>query len=148
MSALTPEAHLRVTAALAVVHAARREHGDDSGVVPLVQALEAAGLLASPETAAELNAYRSLDLGTVGGRVSAWCPDPEHPTWLRAPDDTRTCPWCYIAGLQTVLATNATTINRLMADQSADLPRLRADVTAWSQRGRAAEAAQAGESRG
>jgi hypothetical protein len=50
--------------------------------------------------AAELAAYRALDLGDPDGRVSASCGNPEHPTWLRAPDDMRGCPWCRIAELE------------------------------------------------
>jgi hypothetical protein len=50
---------------------------------------------------AELTAYRALDLGDPDGRVSASCGDPEHPTWLRAPNDTRGCPWCRIAEVRT-----------------------------------------------
>ncbi|MFE9448340.1 hypothetical protein [Streptomyces sp. NPDC006739] len=49
---------------------------------------------------AELAAYRALDLGDVKGRVSASCDNPEHPTWLRAKDDDRGCPWCTIAELE------------------------------------------------
>jgi hypothetical protein len=54
---------------------------------------------AQEKQAAELAAYRALDLGDPDGRVSASCDNPEHPTWLRAPDDTRGCPWCRIAEL-------------------------------------------------
>lgn len=54
---LTPGAYVRMRAALGVLHAARREHGD--GVVPLIQALEAAGVLQGPENAAELLDYRA-----------------------------------------------------------------------------------------
>ncbi|MEU6535566.1 hypothetical protein [Streptomyces sp. NPDC047000] len=63
------------------------------------EALESAQLLQSPETAAELADFQKLDLGDVDGRVSAACGKPEHPTWLRAPDDTRGCPWCRVAEL-------------------------------------------------
>jgi hypothetical protein len=54
---------------------------------------------AQEKQAAKLAAYRALDLGDPDGRVSASCDNPEHPTWLRAPDDTRGCPWCRIAEL-------------------------------------------------
>ncbi|MFH9574282.1 hypothetical protein ACH4MG_27540 [Streptomyces sp. NPDC017454] len=47
--------------------------------------------------AAELDAFRALELGEPDGRVSASCGDPAHPTWLRAPNDNRSCPWCRIA---------------------------------------------------
>jgi hypothetical protein len=50
--------------------------------------------------AAELAAYRALDLADLDGRVSASCDNPDHPTWLRAKDDTRGCPWCTIAELE------------------------------------------------
>jgi hypothetical protein len=43
---------------------------------------------------------QSLQLGDLDGRVSAACQDPEHPTWLRKPGDTRRCPWCRIAELE------------------------------------------------
>ncbi|MFF7142301.1 hypothetical protein ACFZB5_13765 [Streptomyces nodosus] len=51
--------------------------------------------------AAELAAYRALELGNLDGRVSAACGNPEHPTWLRATDDGRGCPWCRLADLET-----------------------------------------------
>ncbi|MER5694864.1 hypothetical protein ACWDBO_31140 [Streptomyces mirabilis] len=57
---------------------------------------------AQKKQAAELAAYRALELGDPDGRVSASCDNPEHPTWLRAPDDTRGCPWCRIAELDQV----------------------------------------------
>jgi hypothetical protein len=47
--------------------------------------------------AVELAAYRALELGDPDGRVSASCGNPDHPTWLRKPDDERGCPWCRIA---------------------------------------------------
>lgn len=50
---------------------------------------------------AELTAYRALELGDPDSRVSASCGNPEHPTWLRAPDDTRGCPWCGLAEVRT-----------------------------------------------
>jgi hypothetical protein len=56
---------------------------------------------AQQKQAAELTAYRALDLGDPDGRVSASCDNPEHPTWLRAPDDNRGCPWCRIAEVRT-----------------------------------------------
>jgi hypothetical protein len=48
----------------------------------------------------ELAAFRSLELGDLDGRVSASCAEPGHPTWLRAEDDTRGCPWCRVAELE------------------------------------------------
>lgn len=56
---------------------------------------------AQEKHAAELAAYRALDLGDLDGRVSATCDNPGHPTWLRAPDDNRGCPWCRIAEVRT-----------------------------------------------
>ncbi|MFB6955501.1 hypothetical protein ACFCYB_00335 [Streptomyces sp. NPDC056309] len=56
---------------------------------------------ATTKQAAELAAYRALELGALDGRVSAACGNPEHPTWLRKPDDERSCPWCRIAELET-----------------------------------------------
>ncbi|MFM9703655.1 hypothetical protein [Streptomyces galilaeus] len=56
---------------------------------------------AQQKQAAELAAYRALDLGDLEGRVSASCGDPEHPTWLRAPNDNRGCPWCRIDEVRT-----------------------------------------------
>ncbi|MDX3839811.1 hypothetical protein [Streptomyces europaeiscabiei] len=55
---------------------------------------------AQEKQTAELAAYRALDLGDLDGRVSASCGNPEHPTWLRAPSDSRSCPWCRIAELE------------------------------------------------
>jgi hypothetical protein len=60
----------------------------------MADALVSAQLLQSPETAAELVAFRALELGDLDGRVSASCADPSHPTWLRAKGDPRGCPWC------------------------------------------------------
>lgn len=60
---------------------------------------------AEEKQAAELAAYHALALGDPDGRVSASCGNPEHPTWLRAPDDTRGCPWCRVAELENGLAT-------------------------------------------
>ena len=59
---------------------------------------------AEEKQAAELAAYHALELGDPDGRVSASCGNPEHPTWLRAPDDTRGCPWCRVAELENGLA--------------------------------------------
>lgn len=53
---------------------------------------------------AEVEAFRALDLGDLDGRVSASCDNPEHPTWLRKPDDTRGCPWCRTAELELAVA--------------------------------------------
>lgn len=47
--------------------------------------------------AAELE---TLELGAADGRVSATCANSGHPTWLRAADDTRGCPWCRVAELE------------------------------------------------
>lgn len=63
------------------------------------QALEDTGQLLDPEVAAELVAFRALELGTAEGRVSAKCEDPAHPVWLRGLDDLRGCPWCQVAAL-------------------------------------------------
>lgn len=46
--------------------------------------------------------YQALELGDLDGRVSASCPNPSHPTWLREADDIRACPWCRIAELEQV----------------------------------------------
>jgi hypothetical protein len=58
---------------------------------------------AAEKQAAELAAYRALELGDPDSRVSASCGDPEHPTWLRKPDDNRDCPWCRAAELEGAL---------------------------------------------
>ncbi|MGJ5692921.1 hypothetical protein [Streptomyces sp. SM8] len=36
--------------------------------------------------------------------TDATCPDPDHPTWLRAHDDTRGCPWCRVEELEQAAA--------------------------------------------
>ncbi len=90
-----------MSAAVGVVRAAMERAGT---VEDIVAALEAAGLVQSPETAAELAAYRALKLGAPEGRVSATCGDPWHPTWLRTPDDTQGCPWCQVRELADVVA--------------------------------------------
>lgn len=63
------------------------------------QALEDTGQLLDPEVAAELVAFRALELGDPDGRVSAACGDSAHPTWLRSLNDLRGCPWCRVAAL-------------------------------------------------
>lgn len=69
IAALSPGAYARMRAALATMHAARTLHGE--GMVPLVQALEAAGLLQSPETAAEVERLRAVE-ANARKLVSAW----------------------------------------------------------------------------
>ncbi|MFJ8852292.1 hypothetical protein [Streptomyces sp. NPDC102437] len=54
---------------------------------------------------AQVAELESLQLGAIDGRMSATCDNPEHPTWLRAADDTRGCPWCRVAKLETAQAT-------------------------------------------
>ncbi|MGW4028196.1 hypothetical protein ACWEFL_02570 [Streptomyces sp. NPDC004838] len=49
--------------------------------------------------------FESLDLGAVDGRVSAVCSDGAHPTWLRAVDDRRGCPWCRVSELEALTPT-------------------------------------------
>lgn len=71
-------------------------HGDV--VARGLEAVDRAGRLVTGRAAAELAEYRALELGDVDGRVSASCSQPHHPTWLRAVDDTRGCPWCEIDG--------------------------------------------------
>ncbi|MEU3613415.1 hypothetical protein ABZ725_14025 [Streptomyces sp. NPDC006872] len=66
--------------------------------------------------AAELAAYRSLELGEPDGRVSACCGDPEHPTWLHAPSDNRGCPWCRIAKLEDALAATGRSLSSFIFD--------------------------------
>jgi hypothetical protein len=78
------------------------------------ETLESAQLLQSPEDAAELAAFRALDLGTPEGRVSAKCEDATHPVWLRELDDVRGCPWCRVAELE---AQRAALMVRLRAGQ-------------------------------
>lgn len=137
---MSPVISAAVRAALPVARHAL-ESSDAAYGVPdaIVVQLDTAGLLQSPETAAELTSYRSLALGSVDGRVSASCPDPSHPSWLRTLDDQRTCPWCYAAELEGLGIANRARIAALEADRSVDLPRLRADISAWSKRCRGAE---------
>jgi hypothetical protein len=71
---------------------------------------------AQEKQAAELAAYRALDLGDPDGRVSASCGNPEHPTWLRAPDDMRGCPWCRIAELENALAATGRSLSSFIFD--------------------------------
>lgn len=49
---------------------------------------------------AQVAEFGALELGAPDGRVSAACGNPEHPTWLRRPDDARACPWCAVAELE------------------------------------------------
>lgn len=71
---------------------------------------------AAKRQAAELAAYRALDLADVDGRVSASCDNPDHPTWLRKPDDTRGCPWCRIAELENALAATGRSLSSFIFD--------------------------------
>ncbi|MDW4900608.1 hypothetical protein RB625_19555 [Streptomyces californicus] len=87
----------RVNAAAGVILAAQKQRETAAGIAA---ALDAAGVLQSPESAAELAAYRALELGTPEGRVSAKCEDSSHPVWLRDLDDKRGCPWCRVAELE------------------------------------------------
>lgn len=66
--------------------------------------------------AAELAAYRALELGDPDGRVSASCGNPEHPTWLRKSDDIRGCPWCRIAELENALAATGRSLSYFIFD--------------------------------
>jgi len=66
--------------------------------------------------AAELAAYRALDLGDPDRRVSASCGNPEHPTWLRAPDDMRGCPWCRVAELENALTATGRSLSSFIFD--------------------------------
>lgn len=70
----------------------------------IAMAIDSAQRHMTPETAAELAAFRALDLGTAEGRISAKCEDPKHPVWLRDLDDVRGCPWCRVAELEQQLA--------------------------------------------
>jgi hypothetical protein len=87
----------RVNGAAGVINAALAQCRTAAGIA---LALESAQLLMTPETAAELERYRAMELGDTDGRVSATCADPGHPTWLRAASDNRACPWCRVAELE------------------------------------------------
>lgn len=71
---------------------------------------------AQKKQAAELAGYRALDLGGPDGRVSASCDNPEHPTWLRAPNDNRGCPWCRIVELENALAATGRSLSSFIFD--------------------------------
>lgn len=76
----------------------------DESITNLPEAVAVHGALPVPvlpepqalSEAAELAAFRALELGDPDGRVSASCGNPSHPTWLRAKVDPRGCPWCEI----------------------------------------------------
>ncbi|MGW3164781.1 hypothetical protein ACWC9Q_18295 [Streptomyces sp. NPDC001142] len=61
--------------------------------------------LVESQLRARVAELEALQLGAVDGRVSATCDDPQHPTWLRAADDTRECPWCRVAELEAAQST-------------------------------------------
>lgn len=82
----------RVSAAADLIH--RSQENGKRTAAGVAADLDAACMLQSPEVAAELAAYRALELTTVEGRVSAKCENPHHPVWLRNLDDKRGCPWC------------------------------------------------------
>lgn len=74
-----------------------------------------------------LASYRALELGTPDGRVSARCPDPGHPAWLRDLDDTRGCPWCRVAELEKRAAqTRADVLREAVESESEGQVRARA----------------------
>ncbi len=89
----------RVARAAETVRARWERQVDTDPQTEAAQALEDTGQLLDPEVAAELVAFRALELGTAEGRVSAKCEDPAHPVWLRDPGDLRGCPWCQVAAL-------------------------------------------------
>ncbi|MCX5112173.1 hypothetical protein OOK13_40440 [Streptomyces sp. NBC_00378] len=60
--------------------------------------------LVESQLRARIAELEALQLGSVDGRMSATCDNPEHPTWLRAADDTRSCPWCVVAELEAAQA--------------------------------------------
>ncbi|MFJ2697487.1 hypothetical protein ACIO5Z_14835 [Streptomyces rochei] len=74
---------------------------------------------AKREARDELTALRALELGDPDDRVSATCADPGHPTWLRAQDDTRGCPWCRVAELEA----ERHTTNEALSDAAEQLRR-------------------------
>ncbi|MEU3851789.1 hypothetical protein [Streptomyces sp. NPDC029554] len=84
----------RVNAAAGVIHGSQVKGKQTA--TGLAADLESACLLQDPEAAKELAEYRALELGDVDGRISASCGQVHHPTWLRAADDTRGCPWCEV----------------------------------------------------
>jgi hypothetical protein len=123
----------RVNAAAGVIHAS--QVAGKQTATGLAADLESACMLQSPETAAELAAYRALELGDLDGRVSASCGKPHHPTWLRAADDTRGCPWCEIDGA------HEETIGANLARWEEEQENARLRLAWQSARGRAAEQA-------
>lgn len=93
----------RVARAAETVRARWERQVDTDPQTEAAQALEDTGQLLDPEVAAELVAFRALELGTAEGRVSAKCEDPAHPVWLRDLGDLRGCPWCQVAVLESRL---------------------------------------------
>ncbi|MGW7785979.1 hypothetical protein [Streptomyces tricolor] len=71
----------------------------------------------------QLAVYDALELGDLDGRVSASCENPEHPTWLRAKDDNRVCPWCLAdmqSGSLTAMRHEVETYERIEREREAD----------------------------
>lgn len=107
-----------VNTAAGVINAALTTNRTAAGIA---LALESAQLLMSPEIAAELERFRGLELGDTDGRVSAACGDPGHPTWLRAKDDTRRCPWCRVDEMEAERATtNRALVDTTLAQREAE----------------------------
>ncbi|WP_318205326.1 hypothetical protein [Streptomyces sp. SCL15-4] len=92
----------RVSAAADLIH--RSQVNGKQTAAGVAADLDAACMLQSPEVAAEMAAYRALELGDLDGRVSAACEKPGHPTWLRPKGDNRICPWC-LADMQSASLT-------------------------------------------
>ncbi|MFD4572054.1 hypothetical protein ACFWNK_02015 [Streptomyces sp. NPDC058417] len=78
-----------VNSAAGVINAAMAQGRTAAGIA---LALESAGLLMSPETAAELDGYRRL--------APQQCPAGEHTDWLVDSEFAHACPWCRIADLE------------------------------------------------
>jgi hypothetical protein len=97
---ITPE----IRTALGVARAALE--GRDSAYGPadaIVGGLDSAGLLMSPETAAELTRLRREHAALVESMT--WhpqvCPAAQHRPWFADTAKPLPCPWCQIAELQT-----------------------------------------------
>ncbi|MFD8404626.1 hypothetical protein ACFV1G_08080 [Streptomyces anulatus] len=86
----------RVSAAAGVILAAQKQRVTAAGIAA---ALEAAGLLQSPESAAELVALRE-ELSAYEVMNPQQCPAGKHADWLVDSEYTHACPWCRVAELE------------------------------------------------
>lgn len=123
-----------VNALAGVIQAAMQTRQTAAGIA---MAVEAAGMLQSPETAAEMVELRKrvaeIDarrLGDLSSLMSIRCGKPTHPVWLTARTDRRGCPWCRLAELERLQQPVGRTVYLADYDGAEDGPKIFASLDA------------------